>query len=89
MTNHPTVIFNTEDFTFLEESAHVSLLEQDDVQMEESTVWDYIIKWGTVQNPTLPTNLEEWRNENFLTLKSTFQQCLHISDTFISLPMIF
>ncbi|RHZ44220.1 hypothetical protein Glove_750g46 [Diversispora epigaea] len=28
-----------------------------------------------VQNLTLPTNLEEWNKENFLTLKSTLQQC--------------
>ncbi|RHZ83807.1 hypothetical protein Glove_87g239 [Diversispora epigaea] len=33
-------------------------------------------EWGIVKNPTLLTNLEEWSKEDFLTLKTTSQQCL-------------
>ncbi|RHZ54357.1 hypothetical protein Glove_428g40 [Diversispora epigaea] len=33
--------------------------------MKEVEIWDYGIKWGITQNPTLPTNLEKWTNENF------------------------
>ncbi|RHZ43286.1 hypothetical protein Glove_811494g3 [Diversispora epigaea] len=39
-------------------------------------IWDYVIKWGISQNSTLPNNLDEWTQENFLTLKTTLQQCL-------------
>src|SRR6185436_10923681 len=45
-------------------------------QMKELEIWDYLIKWGTSRNPTLPEKLEEWSDENFMTLKTTVQQCL-------------
>ncbi|RHZ89485.1 hypothetical protein Glove_13g65 [Diversispora epigaea] len=76
IAKHPNIIFDSSDFTSLPESALVSLLKRDDLQMEEVKIWDYILKWGISQNPTLPTNLEEWSKENFLTLKTTLQQCL-------------
>ncbi|RHZ89477.1 hypothetical protein Glove_13g75 [Diversispora epigaea] len=76
IVKHPNIIFNSSDFASIPESALVSLLKRDDLQMEEVKIWDYVIKWGVFQNPTLPTNLEEWSKENFLTLKTTLQQCL-------------
>ncbi|RHZ75111.1 hypothetical protein Glove_217g43 [Diversispora epigaea] len=42
---------------------------------------------GTARNPTLPEKLEEWSDENFMSLKTTLQQCLpficyfHISNS--------
>ncbi|RHZ85910.1 hypothetical protein Glove_58g74 [Diversispora epigaea] len=51
-------------------------LKRDDLKVEEIKIWDYVIKWGIAQNPSLPTNLEEWSNENFKALKITLQQCL-------------
>ncbi|RHZ59920.1 hypothetical protein Glove_360g59 [Diversispora epigaea] len=53
-------------FTSLPESALVSLLKRDDLQIK---IW-------IVQNLTVPTNIEEWTKENFLTLKTNLQQCL-------------
>ncbi|RHZ86307.1 hypothetical protein Glove_52g175 [Diversispora epigaea] len=73
---HPNLIFESEDFTSLQESALVSILQRDDLKVEEIKIWDYAIKWGIAQNPTLPTNLEEWSNENFKALKITLQRCL-------------
>ncbi|RHZ70942.1 hypothetical protein Glove_264g16 [Diversispora epigaea] len=87
IAKHPNIIFDSSDFTSLPESALVSLLMRDDLQMEEVKIWDYVIKWGISQNPTLPTNLEEWSKEDFLTLKTASQQFLpliryfHISNT--------
>ncbi|RHZ73582.1 hypothetical protein Glove_230g70 [Diversispora epigaea] len=84
---HPSIIFESVEFTSLHESALVSILERDDLQMKESEIWDYVIKWGTAQNPTLPKKLEEWSDENFMTLKATLQRCLplvryfHISNS--------
>ncbi|RHZ89533.1 hypothetical protein Glove_13g144 [Diversispora epigaea] len=87
IAKHPNIIIDSSDFTSLPVSALVSLLKLDDLQMEEAKIWDHVIKWGIAQNSTLPTNLEEWSKENFLTLKTTLQQCLplvryfHISNT--------
>ncbi|RHZ76565.1 hypothetical protein Glove_196g71 [Diversispora epigaea] len=73
---YPSLIFDAEDFTSLQESALVSLLKRDDLQLEEVIIWEYVIKWGIAQNSTLPVDLKEWTNENFTTLKTTLQQCL-------------
>ncbi|RHZ82536.1 hypothetical protein Glove_109g223 [Diversispora epigaea] len=76
VVKYPNLIFDSSDFTSLPVSSLVSLLKRDDLQMKEIEIWDYVIKWGIAQNPTLPTNLKEWTKENFLTLKTTLQQCL-------------
>ncbi|RHZ84342.1 hypothetical protein Glove_83g118 [Diversispora epigaea] len=76
ITKHPNLIFESEDFTSLQEAALISILEKDNLQLEEIKISDYVIKWGIVQNSTLPRNLEEWSEENFKTLKTTLQQCL-------------
>ncbi|RHZ85363.1 hypothetical protein Glove_66g10 [Diversispora epigaea] len=78
ITKHPNLIFESEDFTSLQEAALISILENDDLQLEEIKIWDYVVKWGIAQNPTLPKNLEEWSKENFKTLKTTLQQCLQL-----------
>ncbi|RHZ77484.1 hypothetical protein Glove_177g133 [Diversispora epigaea] len=76
VVKYPNLIFDTDDFTSLEESALLSLLKRDDLQLKEVNIWDYVIEWGIAQTSTLPTNLDDWTKENFLTLKTTLQQCL-------------
>ncbi|RHZ87577.1 hypothetical protein Glove_33g205 [Diversispora epigaea] len=76
VVKYPNLIFDSSDFTSLSESSLVSLLQRDDLQVKEIEIWDYVIKWGIAQNPTLPTNLEDWTKEKFLALKTTLQQCL-------------
>ncbi|RHZ75118.1 hypothetical protein Glove_217g44 [Diversispora epigaea] len=87
IVKHPSIIFESAEFTSLHEFALVSILKRDDLQLKESEIWDYLIKWGTAQNPTLPKKLENWSDENFNTLKTTLQHCLpfiryfHISNS--------
>ncbi|RHZ67579.1 hypothetical protein Glove_300g70 [Diversispora epigaea] len=76
ITKLPNLIFESEDFTSLQETALISILQRDDLKVEEIKIWDYVIKWGIAQNPTLPTNSEEWSKENFEALKITLQRCL-------------
>ncbi|RHZ73622.1 hypothetical protein Glove_230g193 [Diversispora epigaea] len=76
ISKDPKLIFESTEFTSFSESVLVSILKRDDLQMKESEIWDYLIKWGTAQNPTLPEKLERWTDENFMALKSTLQQCL-------------
>ncbi|RHZ73914.1 hypothetical protein Glove_228g122 [Diversispora epigaea] len=40
-----------------------------EIFMNEKEIWDYVIKWGTAQNLTLPEKMEEWSDENIMTLK--------------------
>ncbi|RHZ83745.1 hypothetical protein Glove_87g200 [Diversispora epigaea] len=66
-------IFDSNEF---KETALISILERDELNVEEIKIWDYVIKWGIAQNPTLPADSKEWSNENFEALKITLQQCL-------------
>ncbi|RHZ76552.1 hypothetical protein Glove_196g46 [Diversispora epigaea] len=76
VSKYPSLIFDSEGFTSLQESAMVSLLKRDDLQLEEVIIWEYVIKWGISQNSILPVDLKKWTKENFETLKTTLQQCL-------------
>ncbi|RHZ78387.1 hypothetical protein Glove_165g121 [Diversispora epigaea] len=73
---YPSLIFDSKDFTLLKETVLISILKRDDLNVEEIKTWDYVIKWGIAQNPTLPNDSEGWSKENFEALKITLQQCL-------------
>ncbi|RHZ81870.1 hypothetical protein Glove_117g204 [Diversispora epigaea] len=76
IVKHPNLIFESDDFGTLPEAALVSVIQRDDLQLEESKVWDYIIQWGTSQNKNLPLNLDDWIEKDFQILKNTLQHCL-------------
>ncbi|RHZ81823.1 hypothetical protein Glove_117g234 [Diversispora epigaea] len=76
IVNHPNMIFESNDFNTLPEAALVSIIQRDDLQLEESKVWDYVIQWGAAQNKTLPSNLDDWSEKDFQILKNSIQQCL-------------
>ncbi|RIB10559.1 hypothetical protein C2G38_178546 [Gigaspora rosea] len=76
LIKNPNKVFESEDFTSLQENALISLIERDDLQMEEVKIWNYIIKWGIAQNPGLSSNPEDWSDGNILALKSTLKNCL-------------
>ncbi|RHZ88259.1 hypothetical protein Glove_24g64 [Diversispora epigaea] len=67
VAKYPNLIFDAEDFNSLQESAQVSLLKRDDLQLEEVVIWEYIIKWGIAQNSTLPLLFNNFHisNEDF------------------------
>ncbi|RHZ60900.1 hypothetical protein Glove_350g33 [Diversispora epigaea] len=75
ITKHPNTIFESENFLSLPEDALISIIKQDDLQLEESKIWEYVIQWGEAKNSTLPTNLTEWTSSDFLTLKETLKNC--------------
>ncbi|RHZ46890.1 hypothetical protein Glove_606g122 [Diversispora epigaea] len=76
IAKHPNLIFESEDFTTLPEAALMSIIQRDDLQLEESKIWDYLIKWGISRNETLPLNLDDWIEKDFQILKNTLQQYL-------------
>ncbi|RIB18326.1 hypothetical protein C2G38_1357573 [Gigaspora rosea] len=76
LVKYPSIIFDSEDFNSLNESALISLIKRDDLQMEEIKIWNYVIKWGISQNPNFHSDPEDWPYENFMTLKDTLKNCL-------------
>ncbi|RIB02622.1 hypothetical protein C2G38_2049915 [Gigaspora rosea] len=73
---YPSQNFDSDYFISFSENALVSLIERDDLQMEETKFWNYVINWGIAQNPDLPFDSKDWSHENFLALKTTLQNCL-------------
>ncbi|RHZ44998.1 hypothetical protein Glove_700g23 [Diversispora epigaea] len=76
ITKHPNTIFESENFHSLPEGALISILKQDNLQLEEGKIWEYVIEWGKAKNSTLPTNLDKWTSDNFLSLKKALKGCL-------------
>ncbi|RHZ51186.1 hypothetical protein Glove_482g74 [Diversispora epigaea] len=76
IVKYPNLIFESEDFTSLKETALIPILKRDDLNIEEIKIWDYVIKWGISQNPTLPADSKKWSKKNFEALKITLQRCL-------------
>ncbi|RIA99910.1 hypothetical protein C2G38_2236641, partial [Gigaspora rosea] len=73
IVKYPDKFFSSEDFTSIKENALVSIIKRDDLQMSEVKVWKHVIRWGIAQNSDHPSNLKNWTNENFLTLKNTLK----------------
>ncbi|RHZ85718.1 hypothetical protein Glove_61g5 [Diversispora epigaea] len=76
ITKYPNTIFESKNFHSLPKDALISILKQDDLQLEEGRIWEYVIEWGKAKNPTLLINLNEWTSNNFLSLKETLKGCL-------------
>ncbi|RIB27093.1 hypothetical protein C2G38_2138004 [Gigaspora rosea] len=76
IVKHPNLVFDSDDFTTLQENALISLLKHDELQLDESVIWDKVILWGKAQNPNLPSNYKQWNEENFKSLKITLKNCL-------------
>src|SRR5581483_1056700 len=53
MAKFPEKVFKSLDFASLSEKSLVSLIKRDDLQMKETEVWEYVLKWGLEKNPTL------------------------------------
>ncbi|RIB27892.1 hypothetical protein C2G38_2060760, partial [Gigaspora rosea] len=76
IAKHPRMIYDSDDLNTLQENALISLLKNDNLQMEELEIWDKAILWGKAKTPNLPPNLKEWTDDNFKSLKTTLQNCL-------------
>ncbi|RIB22192.1 hypothetical protein C2G38_2243468 [Gigaspora rosea] len=76
IAKHPNIIFKSDEFLALPENILIFTLKLDNLQMDEGKIWDFTIKWGIAQNPSLPPNPDRWSNEHFLALKNSLQNCL-------------
>ncbi len=76
MANSPEKIFRSPHFTSLAEKSLISIIKRDDLQMKESEVWEYVLKWGLAQNPTLIPDPATWTDDDFKAMENTLQHCL-------------
>ncbi|GET01085.1 hypothetical protein GLOIN_2v147271 [Rhizophagus clarus] len=76
MAKSPEKIFKLSDLNLLLEKPLVSIIRRDDLQMKEVEIWEYVLKWGLAQNPTITLDPDTWTNEDYKTMKNTLQNCL-------------
>jgi hypothetical protein len=69
-------IFKSQNFSSIPEKLLISLVQSDNLQMNEIQVWEHVLKWGLAQNPKLPSNPAVFKKEDFNTLKNILQQCI-------------
>jgi hypothetical protein len=73
----PKSFITTENFLSLDKNILYELLKRDDFVIEEDIAWDYLIKWGIEQTPSLRNRNYDgikWNNENLEVLKDTLSQ---------------
>ena len=72
----PEKIFKSLDFTLLSENALISVIERDDLQIDEVKIWDYVLKWDFAQNPMLVVDPATWSDDDFRIMGATLQNLL-------------
>src|SRR6185369_4513145 len=60
------------------QSMFMTMLERDDLELEEIDIWDYIIKWGIGQNEELKKDIKEWKKEDFIKLKNIIKDFISL-----------
>ncbi|CAG8648647.1 4378_t:CDS:2 [Ambispora gerdemannii] len=75
LAEDPHFIFRSDDFFLLEESELISLLQRQDLGMEEIEVWNSIIEWG-ISNTAHLKEQDNWVSADFVALANTLHQCL-------------
>ncbi|KAG9300188.1 hypothetical protein G9A89_002634 [Geosiphon pyriformis] len=75
---NPAAIFNSKEFTTLNKSALASVLCRDDLNLEESQIWEKIIEWGVAKSGSniKAEEILNWTNENFEAFKGSIEELL-------------
>jgi hypothetical protein len=76
ISKKPDKIFNSLNFSSIPEKILISIIQNDNLKMNEVQVWKHVLKWGLNQNPGLPSDPESFSVDDFSALKSTLQQCI-------------
>lgn len=76
ITKNPIIIFQSQDFTSIQENFLISLLQRDNLGMKEIQIWNHIIKWGIGQNPSLTDDPINWSSDEFKALEISLRRCI-------------
>jgi hypothetical protein len=76
ISDEPDKIFKTLNFSSIPEKLLISIIQNDNLQMNEIQIWENVLKWGLAQNPELPSDVNNYSNDDFNILKNTLQKCI-------------
>ncbi|EXX58925.1 uncharacterized protein OCT59_021046 [Rhizophagus irregularis] len=75
-SNEPEKIFNSLNFFSIPEKLLVSIIQNNNLQMNEIQVWEHLLRWGFAQNPELSSDPLDLSKDEFDILKNTLQECI-------------
>jgi hypothetical protein len=76
ISKEPDKLFNSLGFTSIPENVLIPLIQNDNLRMRETQIWEHVLKWGFAQNSELPSDITKFSKNDFNILKSTLQQCI-------------
>jgi hypothetical protein len=60
ISKEPNKIFNSPRFSSIPEKLLITLIQSNNLQINEVQVWENVIKWGLAQNPELSSDPENY-----------------------------
>ncbi|GBC45454.2 BTB/POZ protein [Rhizophagus irregularis DAOM 181602=DAOM 197198] len=72
-SKEPDKIFKSLNFSSISEKLLVSLIQSDNLKMNQIQVWEGVLRWGLSQNPGLPSDPINFSKEDFNALKNSLQ----------------
>ncbi|CAG8577669.1 4459_t:CDS:2 [Paraglomus occultum] len=77
LLDDPAILFKTGDYLTADEDTLISVLERNDLVLDEVDIWNHVIAWGKARmSETLVTDPNKWVDEDFQVLKSILKRCL-------------
>ncbi|CAB4415506.1 unnamed protein product [Rhizophagus irregularis] len=75
-SEEPDKIFKSLNFASIPEKLLITIIQSDNLQMEEIQVWKHVLKWGLAQNLELSSDPANFSKEDFNTLKNSLHNCI-------------
>ena len=76
ISKEPEKIFKSPDFTLIPEKTLVALIRHENLRMNETQVWEHVLRWGISQNLELSSDPSSYSNDDFNALRNTLQQSI-------------
>ncbi|KAG9306428.1 hypothetical protein G9A89_003538 [Geosiphon pyriformis] len=75
---NPAAIFNSQDFTSLDQCALVSFLQRDLFDLQEAEIWEKVVEWGAAKlaNNIDIKEISNWTDENFEAFNGIIEEFL-------------
>ncbi|EXX77710.1 uncharacterized protein OCT59_027260 [Rhizophagus irregularis] len=75
-SKEPDKIFKSLNFSSIPEKLLITIIQSDNLQMDEVQVWKHMVKWGHAQNPELSSDPTNFSKDDFDTLRNSLQHCI-------------
>src|SRR5438128_9306935 len=76
MVSQPDIILKSNDIRNLPKEILITLLKNDELNIDEGELWLSVVQWGIEQVPGLINNPKSWSYNEFTIVKSIISDCI-------------